>query len=233
MILIDFFDPVERYRKKCEKFAKSGKCPDELLKYYQKTLPGSDTPIKDCTIVSIDFETTGVESRTDYVLSMGGLEIINNSIEFSTSFHFFVNNSKYIKKDSAIINHITPEQLIDGKDPHVAMLDLLDIIAGKIILVHCQYIEVNFIKKELKLGEHSPLPFLTLDTMAIERSLNHKRMPEDVSLSGIRERRGFPPYEAHNALMDSVATAEVFLAQLKDLFGNSTPVLSTVYSRSR
>ncbi|NLK84385.1 MAG: hypothetical protein GX278_00245 [Aeromonadales bacterium] len=51
-----------------------------------------------------------------------------------------MNNSSFIKKDAANINQITPKQLLEGKDPKVAMLDLLDRIAGKTALLHCQFI---------------------------------------------------------------------------------------------
>lgn len=154
------------------------------------------------------------------------------AIDFTTSFHYYVNNSKFIKKDSAVINHITPEQLEQGKEPVTAMIELLDKISGGFVLMHCMYIETNFIKSTLGLRKKDPLPFISLDTMAIERQLHHDASVEDVRLSAIRERRGFPAYEAHNALVDSLATAEVFLAQEKDVFKNKRPYLLPLYKRS-
>lgn len=73
------------------------------------------------------------------------------AIDFTTSFHYYVNNSKFIKKDSAVINHITPEQLEQGKEPVTAMIELLDKISGGLVLMHCMYIETNFIKSTLGL----------------------------------------------------------------------------------
>ena len=114
-------------------------------------------------------------------------------------------------------------------------MKLMDKLAGGLVLTHCKVIEYTFLHKALHIPDKIPLPMIFLDTMAIEKNLlkhqgNFKL--EDVRLNRIRERRGFPAYEAHNALADSLATAEVFLAQLHDIFGKNPYVLKEVYKRS-
>ncbi len=233
MSLFSRFTPIEIHRRRCLKFANSKNCPDYLKAFYQRELPNANSFIDECRFTSIDFETTGIDPNKDYVLSIGGICLRKGAIDFTTSFHYYVNNSKFIKKDSAVINQITPEQLEQGKEPVTAMIELLDKISGGLVLMHCMYIETNFIKSTLGLKRKDPLPFISLDTMAIERKLNHELTSvEDVRLSAIRERRGFPAYEAHNALVDSLATAEVFLAQEKDVFRNKRPYLLPLYKRS-
>lgn len=231
--MLKLLDVTKRLEHKCHKFADSKKCPNELKSYYFKELPSASSLLKDLEVISLDFETTGINPKEDYILSMGGISIVKGVIDFQTSFHYYVNNSKYIKKDSAVINQITPEQLQQGKDPKVAIKDLLDKISGKVVLVHCQFIETNFIKQALNLKPRDPLPFIVLDTMNIERKLTeHTSGKQDLRLSAIRQKRGLPEYDAHNALVDSLATAEVFLSQLKDVYGNKPKYLSRVYKRS-
>ena len=232
MSLFSRFTPIEIHRRRCLKFANSKNCPEYLKAFYQREPPNANSFIDECHFTSIDFETTGIDPNKDYVLSIGGICLRKGAIDFTTSFHYYVNNSKFIKKDSAVINHITPEQLEQGKEPVTAMIELLDKISGGLVLMHCMYIETNFIKSTLGLRKKDPLPFISLDTMAIERQLHHDASVEDVRLSAIRERRGFPSYEAHNALVDSLATAEVFLAQKKDVFKNKRPYLLPLYKRS-
>lgn len=232
MSLFSRFTPIEIHRRRCLKFATSRNCPDYLKAFYERELPKANSYIDECRFTSIDFETTGIDPDRDYVLSVGGICLKKGVIDFTTSFHYYVNNSKFIKKDSAIINQITPEQLEQGKEPVTAMLELLDRIAGGLVLMHCMFIETNFIKSTLGLRRKDPLPFISLDTMAIERKLHLDATVEDVRLSAIRERRGFPAYEAHNALVDSLATAEVFLAQEKDVFKSRRPYLLPLYKRS-
>ena len=232
MSLFSRFTPIEIHRRRCLKFANSKNCPEYLKAFYQREPPNANSFIDECHFTSIDFETTGIDPNKDYVLSIGGICLRKGAIDFTTSFHYYVNNSKFIKKDSAVINHITPEQLEQGKEPVTAMIELLDKISGGLVLMHCMYIETNFIKSTLGLRKKDPLPFISLDTMAIERQLHHDASVEDVRLSAIREIRGFPAYEAHNALVDSLATAEVFLAQEKDVFKNKRPYLLPLYKRS-
>ena len=232
MSLFSRFTPIEIHRRRCLKFANSKNCPEYLKAFYQRELPNANSFIDECHFTSIDFETTGIDPNKDYVLSIGGICLRKGAIDFTTSFHYYVNNSKFIKKDSAVINHITPEQLEQGKEPVTAMIELLDKISGGLVLMHCMYIETNFIKSTLDLRKKDPLPFISLDTMAIERQLHHDASVYVVFLSAIRERRGCPAYEAHNALVDSLATAEVFLAQEKDVFKNKRPYLLPLYKRS-
>ena len=231
MWLRRLFDPVLKHQHACHCFLEKG-CPAELKKYYEKNLPLSSAKVKDHKIVSIDFETTGIDPANDYILSIGGIEIIDLTIDFSTSFHDYVNNSAHIKEDSAIINQITPEILSNGKEPYQGIIELLDRLAGTIVLTHCKFIEMNFIKEALNLKKNAPLPFLIFDTMGLERSLHRNENNLDVTLSTIRQRRGLPEYTAHNALVDSLATAEVFLTQVKDIFGDTEATVLELYRRS-
>lgn len=231
-----FSHPLIKLQKQCLKALDNPKLPNELRCFYERPLPTPQSLLSDFKITSIDFETTGLNFDEDVVLSMGGISFDKNSIDFSTSFHKLLNvDPSKIKGKAAVINMITPEQLIGGENPYEAFLELLDKLSGGIVLTHCQVIEKNFLKKGLKLDDKIPLPMVFLDTMAIERSLLVHRgtiKPDDVRLNKIRERRGFPPYAAHNALADSLATAEVFMAQLHDIYGKSPRYLKDVFDRS-
>ena len=45
----------------------------------------------------------------------------------------------------------------------------------------------------------------------------------DFRLASIRKRHGLPEYPAHGALIDAVATGELYLALLKKRFAGGTP----------
>jgi DNA polymerase-3 subunit epsilon len=230
-----FGSPLARLKKRCEKALKDPAISEDLKPFYERPLPNPNDLIKDLKLTSIDFETTGLNFKEDVVLSMGGISFDNGAIDFATSFHQLLNvDPKKIKSNAAIINQITPEQLVNGMPPHQAFMKLMDKLSGGLVLTHCKVIESTFLRKSLGIPDKYPLPMVFLDTMAIEKSIlihqgNFKL--ENVRLNKIRERRGFPAYEAHNALADSLATAEVFLAQLHDIFGKKPYVLKDVYKR--
>lgn len=233
MSFLDIFNPIYRHQRRCRHFAASKKCPEYIRKFYLADMPKSESYIDELEIVSIDFETTGLDPYSDYLLSAGGISILENRIDFNTSFHFYVNNSEHIKRDAAEVNHIRPENLAEGKEPGEAALELMEKLAGKVVLTHCRFIETGFLKRQLDLKDSDPLPFLVLDTMAIEKTLHRATPNLDVRLFAIRKRRNLPSYGAHNALVDSLSTAEVLLAQMKDIFGSHRAVLKKLLSYSQ
>lgn len=230
--LSSLFDPLVRIDRGRQKALGDPALPAELHDFYARPLPKAQTNLNTLKIVSIDFETTGLDFAKDTVLSIGGVSIVNGNIAFETAFHTLLKSDAPINGATAVINQITPEQLQQGADPHEAMLQLMDRLSGGVVLTHCAVIESSFLRASLQIPAKFPLPMYFLDTLQLERTLLHSATNEDVRLSQIRQRRGFPAYEAHNALADSLATAEVFLAQLKDLFGHDKPLLGPVYRRS-
>lgn len=230
MRLKELFCPLYRNMYRCHRFAHSKACPDEYRQFYLYEPHDFESFLDKTEIVSLDFETTGLDAKKDHLLSAGGISIIKGCIDFNSAFHFFVNNSEFIKEDSALINHITPEKVLKGKSEREAVTELFERLSGKIVLTHCAFIETSFLKAMAGLKKNAPLPFYVIDTMAIERRLLRLDENPDLRLFAIRKRRALPDYEAHNALSDSLATAEVFLAQLKDIFGKDRPELKKLKS---
>jgi DNA polymerase-3 subunit epsilon len=227
------FDPYERLLARIRKTAEDPDLPSDLRPFYERPMPAGRAGVWNVPFTSIDFETTGLDFNSDIVISIGGVSFDGPSIDYETAFHALlkVDGSK-IKAQSAIVNMITPEQLCSGEEPREAMLRLMDRLAGGIVLTHCAVIEYTFLKKTLGLPERFELPMAFADTMQLERAITGHREGVDVRLSAIRQRRGLPSYEAHNACADSIATAEVFLAQSRELFRKRPPSVAEVFRRS-
>ncbi len=227
------FNPYERLLARIKRSAQSTDLPSELRPFYERPMPSGRTSVWNVPFTSIDFETTGLDFKNDIVISLGGVGFDGPSIDYETAFHTLlrVDGSK-INAQSAIVNMITPEQLCSGEDPHEAMLKLMDKLSGGLVLTHCSAIEYHFLKKTLGLGDSLELPMAFADTMQLERAITGYREGVDVRLSSIRQRRGLPSYEAHNACADSIATAEVFLAQSRELFRKRPPSVSEIFRRS-
>ena len=228
-----FFHPVDKIKKRCQKTVKMPGFPRNLQRFYETDLPTENTLLSDCRLIALDFETTGLNFDTDTILSVGGISIEKGGIDFSSAFHHLRKNPVEVKKQSAVVNMITPEQLTRGEDPVDVMNDLMNTLAGSVVITHCGIIESTFLKKALGLTQEMELPMIFADTFNIEHKLHRPTgRKNEYSLSEIRKRRNFPAYEAHNALWDSIATAELFLAQVKDLFGKNRPRLLEVYRYS-
>jgi len=88
------------------------------------------------------------------------------------------------------------------------------------LLVHHQGIDVAFLKRAYaRHGRRWPAPPI-VDTVELLLKLNrrqrftnpdHPEAEPSVNLSEARHRFGLPDYQAHDALTDAIATAELFL----------------------
>lgn len=228
-----FLNEIEKLEKRRLYNLNSHNYDERLKILYETPMLSYDTNIKECDVVSLDFETTGLDFNKDCILSLGFVTIEKGHIDFASAKHQYINAMNKIKGNSAVINQITPEALMNGIDEYEAISSLVNFLAGKIVLCHAKIIEKSFILKALNIKNERDLPLIFLDTLKIERSLVSRYTDiKDFTLSNIRQRRNLPSYVAHNALADSVATAELFLAQIKDVFSTNTPTLKELYKRS-
>jgi len=212
-MLVNWLLGAEAKRKRLLK-----KVPDGALKNFLSVpFPDQGTLINELPILSVDFETTGLNAVNDKLLSVGFVEIINQQIKLGSSYHQIINTKEQLSADNVIIHQITDEQKSQGKPLKAVVEKLLDALAGKVMLVHFARIEKQFLKQAcLELYGFSP-PLLIIDTLALaKRKLDQRDVaydPSELRLSSLRQKQGLPNHFAHNALNDAIATAELFLAQ--------------------
>ncbi|WP_386686930.1 exonuclease domain-containing protein [Lonepinella sp. MS14437] len=222
---------LERERKRCiEKF----NYPEYLFSILNSKLPDLNTDIKDLSFLVIDFETTGLNSLIDNILSIATTPIDNLTIHLSGAKHIFIENSS-VKEETAVINHIVPQMLTDGSSLDYAMNELFKLMEKRILIAHGSSIEKRFILHYLSIKYNlTKFPLLWIDTLKIERSFQTQteQVIPDYQLSTIRKKYQLPEYITHNALIDTISTGEVFLAQLHHLFGNKKKTLGEIYKRS-
>lgn len=198
--------------------------PDSLRHLLSYPLPKPDTAIDALHFLAIDFETTGIEARDNSILSIGCIDMFQSKIDIVSSEHTYLKAPSDIKAESAVINHIVPEMLIGGNEIDLVMERLFEKIRGKIVLVHGAMIEKSFIDHYVhtKFGLKT-LPIVWVDTLKIEKCLAFNQSHETslLQLSDVRMKYHLPTYPAHNALIDSISCAELFLAQMVNIFGIS------------
>jgi DNA polymerase-3 subunit epsilon len=199
-----------------------------LRDFLSVPFPSEGTCLSELPILSVDFETTGLNAITDKLLSVGFVNIDKRKKKLGTCYHQIINTKKNLEADNVIIHQITDQQKSEGKPLQVVVEDLLEALAGKVMLVHYSRIEKQFLKQAcLELYGVSP-PIPIIDTLAIEkRKLDQRDIaynPQELRLTALRHKHGLPNHFAHNALNDAIATAELLLAQqesgstkLKDL----------------
>ncbi|PHM36614.1 ATP-dependent DNA helicase dinG [Xenorhabdus mauleonii] len=229
--LISLSDPLNTLHKRHRKMCQAEGIMPALKTLLASPLAKGSSELQDLDILVVDLETSGLDPERDQILSIGMVTIRQLRIPLSSAIHRFLLNSSSVRAETAVINHITPEQLDTGLPLTQALEQFVEQARGKLLLAHGAAIENTFLAQAF--GVKS-LPLVWLDTMMIEKSLSHNRgnIIGNYTLSHVREHYGLPSYTAHNALSDAIATAELFLAQVKLIFPDTPPVLAPVYRRS-
>ncbi|MGK0306369.1 MAG: DNA polymerase-3 subunit epsilon [Gammaproteobacteria bacterium] len=205
----------EARRKRLLKKVPSGALHDFL----SVPFPSEATSLSELPILSVDFETTGLNAMTDKLLSVGFVSIDKRQIKLGSCYHQIINTEHRLDADNVIIHHITDQQKSQGKSLQVVVEALLEALAGKVMLVHFARIEKQFLRQAcLELYGVSP-PLMILDTLAMaKRKLDRSDIsydPQELRLSALRHKHNLPNHFAHNALSDAIATAELLLVQQK------------------
>lgn len=232
--LFQSFHPLEQLEKQRMSEWSKGTIPDHLKPLYHTPIPPPDIPFEDLELVVLDFETSGLDPDTDAILSVGMVEIRQQILSLSTGKHYYLLAADAVKPETAVINHILPETLAGGMTEQECVSSVVANLAGKVVVAHGAAIEQAFLRRAFRLPQDVTLPLVWLDTLMLEKSLsvNRGKINPDLRLCHIREEKGLPPYLAHNALADAVATGELLLVLVREVFAGKTPVLGPLVQRS-
>ncbi len=186
--------------------------------YLSAPLIDRSRDIHSVSLLPLDFETSGLDSSKDHIVSAGYVVIERGEIQLSTATHELVRTEKLLTEESVVIHKITDDAASAGSPLDEVVAKLLQSLAGKVMVAHNAKIEISFLTQACRdLYGVSPR-FPAIDTMRIARQWLERRNKEieqgDLRLFNLRKRYGLPMYQAHNALTDAIATAELLQAQI-------------------
>lgn len=206
------------------------KAPEGPLKQFLSVpFPDNKTAISDVDILAVDFETTGLNAKTDQLLSVGYVLVEHGFIKLAKSTHEVVQSQGDLHKDNVVIHQITDDEKANGLALELVVEKMLHALAGKVMLVHYANIERSFLRQAcIELYGMAPV-WPIIDTLALAK----KRLdrsdtaydPNQLRLINLRHSYGLPAHHEHNALNDAIATGELFLAQMHHYdHGFNTPL---------
>lgn len=225
-------DWVARFRE----LQQSARDP-RLKAYYAAGMVGADTPLADTPLMALDVETTGLDPVHDGIVSIGLVPMRPDIIRASASRYWLLRPRVPLGAESVTIHGITDSQIASAPDLDEILGELLQAIAGHVLVVHCSDIERQFLDGALapRIGERIAFP--VIDTMELEARLHRGRRPTlwdrlrghaparlSIRLAASRARYGLPRYRPHHALTDALASAELLQAQVAHRFTAQTPV---------
>lgn len=226
--------PMVDWPRKFEQ--KSKQCHHPALKqFYSVPLPSASTPLEEVTFLAMDFETTGLNSNNDEIITIGTVPFNLNRIFINQAKHWTVRPRRPLEEESVIIHGITHSDILHAPDISELFPEVLEELAGRVTVVHYQRIEREFFDITLRNRINEGVEFPLLDTLAIEADIQAKhfggfinklkgKRPNSVRLGASRQRYGLPPYTPHHALTDAIATAELLQAQIAHHYDRTSPI---------
>jgi DNA polymerase-3 subunit epsilon len=184
------------------------------------------------TYWALDLETGGLDPKRDPIIAVGMLPLRGGRIRLGESYRTLVRpaDGRAIDPESVRAHQLVWGEVKDAP-PIAEVLPEVDRRLGDgVLLVHHKGIDVAFLKDAYKrsgMRWRSPAVVDTVDLLvrlARKAHLAQPELPADppaLNLSAARELHGLPPYQAHDALTDALATAELFLV-LRSLLGAKT-----------
>ncbi len=197
-----------------------------LRAYYGVGVPAGDMPLAEVPMVALDVETTGLDPVRDGIVSIGLVPMTLERIVASASRHWIVRPRVALDETSVTLHGITDSQIVEAPDFQSILGEVLEAMAGRIVVVHCRDIERQFLDQALKVRIGEGIEFPTIDTMALEALVHPRGKPgffarlfgrreqASIRLAASRARYGLPRYALHHALTDALATSELFQAQV-------------------
>ncbi|RKF14245.1 3'-5' exonuclease [Alginatibacterium sediminis] len=232
--LFRYFHPLNKQLRHQHALSAKSKLPDCLRAILTDPSLNLATVVNELPLLSIDFETTGLDAQIDQILSIGFVQLEKGRIRLDSAQHMFIKGQVALKPETAVINHIVPEMLDSGIALDEAMDKLFEAMRGKIVLAHGSQIEQAFIERYIHQRYLiEDFPIVWLDTLKLEKSFygQQEQAETDYRLAMIRQRYGLPDYPGHGALIDALATAELFAVMQKRLVKSRGATLGELYRR--
>ncbi len=177
------------------------------------------TPIEQVRFVVLDSETTGLDRRTDRIITIGAVAVCAHEIVLEDSFDALI---EVAENTSAVTVHgITRDEARGGLTEEEALVRCLDYVRDGVIVGHHIGHDIGVLDAGYERGWGFRTSNRSLDTMDLTLHLERDgafagRPPiRSFTLDVLCDLFGVIPHDRHTASGDAFLTAQVFLRLLK------------------
>lgn len=188
-----------------------------VAKFNSSAPPDLRSPIKDCPLLAIDLETTGLNARKDHIVSVGWVPVRGGEIRIGEARHYLIQSPVSVGQ-SAVIHGLLDSDLKDARPLVGVLAELLETYAGYIFVAHHASLEKAFLQMAIRHSFGCAPKLQFIDTMEVERHwLQQRGLAEkysSLSLPACLQRHRLPDsLQEHDALEDAYGCALLLLAQ--------------------
>lgn len=177
---------------------------------------------------ALDLETGGLDPRTDPILAVGMVPLRQGVIRLGEAYASLVRPGEgaRITPDSIRAHQLVWEEVRDAPPLPEVLREVDGRIRQGVLLVHHQTVDVGFLRQGYRRhGMHWPRPPVVDTAHLLFKESRRARFADpdrpdrlpSLQLSVARREHGLPDYQAHDALTDALAAAELFLVLRKSL----------------
>ena len=167
--------------------------------------------------IIFDTETTGLNTITDRILSIGAIQIIENTIDISKSFEVYLEQTKF-NKDTVEIHGILKGGSILKINEEEAIIQFLKYIEDAVLVAHHASFDITMINSCLKRMELPPLKNKVLDTgVLFKKTSSNTTTDKHYSLDNLCSIYKIAKHDRHTASGDAYITGIIFLKIISNL----------------
>lgn len=188
----------------------------EFFKNYLKSFKAK-TPntIKQTRFVVFDTETTGLDTKTDRILSIGAIAINNGIIDVADSFEIYLKQNEF-NAETVEIHGILKEGTITKYTEKEAVQQFINYLGNSVLVAHHAAFDIEMVNTALKRMMLAKLKNKSIDTGILYKKLEGKKKGH-FNLDKLCSEFKIPMHDRHTASGDAFITALIFLKIISKL----------------
>lgn len=202
----------------------------EYLASFEQPI-AKNTPLEEVRFVCFDTETTGLDPKTDQILSIGAVTIQNWEIRVAERFECLIHQEYQPLNQAIEVHGILPKARKSSLTEEEAMVSFLAFIRQSVLIGHHVGFDISMVNSVLSalLPGKVRLKNNTVDTMTLAKRLlpsTHYLSPGELSLDHLAKKHQIRMHDRHTASGDAYITGILFLKILDKLQKRGNKTLS-------
>jgi len=165
-------------------------------------------------LVCFDCETTGLNPKTDDIISIGAVKIKGNNIDIQNKFERFVKPKNAQMVSEAIkIHHIREIDLINAGDIDDVIEEFLDFVGNRPLVGYYLEFDIAMVNKYIKpkIGIKLPNEAHEVSSIYYDKVSKYHSIDIDLKFKTIMNNLDLPFMKAHDATNDAIMTALIYI----------------------
>jgi DNA polymerase-3 subunit epsilon len=166
-------------------------------------------------LVSVDCETTGLDTKKDEILSVGAIKIKGDRLLTSQRLDILVRPERPGADATVLIHHLRPVDVAAGLPPAEAARRVLEFIGPRPLVGYYLSFDVAMLNRLIRPLTGVPLPNRQIEVSTLYYEWRRAQLPPganiDLGFETIRRQLDLPRRAEHDAFNDALLTAMMYL----------------------